>query len=280
MTFKDLLVHVDNSEAGQKRMDFALDLAEGHGAHLVGIGFSPVGMVPYYGSPDLVMPAPMDYFTQLGEEAQRGLDAFTEKGNRRGLSIETRLIEASSIDFPREFALHALHVDISVLGQPENADGVAGQGALLEHILFATGRPVLAVPHIGADTAAPETVMVAWDGSPPAARAVNDALPFLQAAKKTIVFVARPEERSAIHGDAPGADMALHLARHGVTAEVAHAAGDEIDVGNLMLSRAADFGADMLVMGAYSHSRLREFVLGGVTKTIIGEMTVPVLMAH
>jgi nucleotide-binding universal stress UspA family protein len=123
-------------------------------------------------------------------------------------------------------------------------------------------------------------VVVAWDASREAARAVSDALPILEKASSVTVVTVNPRERDYGHGDVPGADIAVYLARHGVKVDVQRIDARDIDVGNMLLSHVANDSADLLVMGAYGHSRLREVVLGGATRTILGEMTVPVLMSH
>ncbi len=281
MTIKDLLVHVDLSKAGKARTEYAFGLAEAYRAHVIGVGFSPLGIVPYYGAPDLVMPVPVEYFQSLRDEAKKALDDFMTEGERRGVSVETRLIESSTIDLPDEMTMHARYVDLAVVGQPEQSEGMAGpQHALIEELLFSSGRPVLVVPWAGKGNPAPKTVMVAWDASGTAARALADAMPILKEAKKVVVLVATEGGPSA-HGDEPGADVALHLARHNVEVEARHIpTGSDISVADLLLSQASDIGAEMIVMGGYHHSRVREFIIGGVTRTIIDTMTVPVLMSH
>lgn len=281
MTIKDLLVHVDLSKAGKARTEYAFGLAEAYGAHVIGVGFSPLGIVPYYGAPDLVMPVPVEYFQSLRDEAQKALDDFTTVGKRRGLSVETRLIESSTIDLPDEMAMQARYVDVAVVGQPEESEGMAGpQHALIEELLFNSGRPVLVVPWAGKGNPTPKTIMVAWDASGTAARALADAMPILKKAKKVVVLVATGARQGA-HGDEPGADVALHLARHNVEVEARHIpTGSDISVADLLLSQASDLGVEMIIMGGYHHSRVREYIIGGVTRTIIDTMTVPVLMSH
>ena len=280
MGLKDLLVHVDTSDAGLSRIDYAMALAEAHDAHLAGIVLSPLASLPHAGGLQLKAPPPVEYFKAFEEKAQSALDQFSNHGQRRGVAVETRLIEGAGIELSRRLAVHARHADISIIGQPNGNGASSDQLALFEDLLFSTGRPILLVPYIGAPSEPPGTVMVAWDGSATASRAVHDALPLLVGAKSVIVFVAEAAKRGADHGEDPGSDIALHLARHGVETEVSRVSGSDIDVGNLLLSRAADFGADLIVMGGYHHSRLREYFLGGVTRTILEEMTVPVLMAH
>jgi nucleotide-binding universal stress UspA family protein len=134
------------------------------------------------------------------------------------------------------------------------------------------------VPYIHKEPIKLDRVLVCWDGSVTAARAIGDAMPFLERAGKVEVIIVSGEEAKS--GEVPGADMGAHLARHGIKVEVKQIVAADEDVGNTILSYAADFGASFLVMGGYGHSRLREFVLGGATRGILESMTVPALMAH
>jgi nucleotide-binding universal stress UspA family protein len=136
------------------------------------------------------------------------------------------------------------------------------------------------VPYIGIKTAPGKHAIVAWNGSREAARAVNDALPILRGADQVEVMCANPDRGELGDADLPGADLCLHLARHGVKAEAQTLVASDLEIGDLLLSRAADHGADLIVMGAYGHARWREVVLGGVTRQLLEQMTVPVLMSH
>jgi nucleotide-binding universal stress UspA family protein len=164
-----------------------------------------------------------------------------------------------------------------VLGQDDPEGENAG---VLEAVLFDSGRPVLAIPFAGKFTTIGKRVLVGWNASREASRAVHDALPLLAKAESTTVFLANPKRGLGAHGDEPGADIARHLARHGLKVDVAKAAADDVSDSTLLLNHASDMGADLLVMGAYGHSRLREFILGGVTRSLLREMTVPVLLSH
>jgi nucleotide-binding universal stress UspA family protein len=138
---------------------------------------------------------------------------------------------------------------------------------------------VIVVPFIRAAATIGERVLVAWDGGREAARAVNDALPILERAKSVTVLSVNPASEDGSRRE-PGADISLHLARHGVKVEAQRRITTEISAGDAILNEIASKGSDLLVMGAYGHSRLRELVLGGVTRQILGSMTVPVLMSH
>ena len=263
MAIKDLLIHVDLSGAAEARTDYALALAEAQGALPIGIAHTPAGA------------------DSLRGHARLALSNFTRAGERLGLTVETRAIECSPADLPPEITCHAHHTDLAVIGQP-GAEGANDslQTAIFEELLFQSGRPVLVVPWAGKSNPTPRTVMVAWDASGRAARALADALPILRDANKVVVLVATGDEPGD-HGDEPGSDIALHLARHGINVEARCVPlGRDIHTADLLLSQAADLGAEMMIMGGYHHSRVREFILGGVTRKVMKTMTLPVLMSH
>ncbi len=147
-----------------------------------------------------------------------------------------------------------------------------------EGVLFESGRPVIFVPYIQKAPLKLDRVMVCWDGSRVATRAIADAMPLLQKAKKVEIVVVSDKGSKA--DEAPGADLAKHLARHDLQVELKRITSPDIDVASTVLSYAADSNADMIVMGGYGHSRLREFILGGMTRSMLESMTVPVLMSH
>jgi nucleotide-binding universal stress UspA family protein len=175
--------------------------------------------------------------------------------------------------------LHGRYFDLTVVGQGIDLDDPTGALTVLpEELALSIGRPVLVVPRYGTFPALGDHVLVAWNASREAARAVNDALPFLRRAQRVTVLSVDPGD----HPDQriPSADITLHLARHGVNAVAAQTRSADISVGDTLLSRAADIEADLIVCGAYGHSRLREMVLGGATRHLLQHMTVPVLMSH
>jgi len=164
-----------------------------------------------------------------------------------------------------------------VVGQPER-EHPAPEEIVDEGALFESGRPVIVVPFIHKGALKLDRVMVCWDGSRAATRAIADSLPLITKAKQVeVVIVANGRAKS---DEVPGADLGQHLARHGLKVDVKRITSPDIDVASTILSYAADSSTDLIVMGGYGHSRLREFVLGGVTRGILESMTVPVLMSH
>jgi nucleotide-binding universal stress UspA family protein len=203
---------------------------------------------------------------------------FEDMAGKRQLTAEWRVAAGYATDGA---VLHGRYVDLVVLGQtdPDNGEAALFQPSA-EDVALAVGRPVLVVPYAGRFEECGRRVLVAWNASRAATRAVNDAMPLLAGAETVTVLSVDPNEDSRAHGDVPGMDIASHLARHGVKANVETTVSGGIGVGNVLLSRASDVGADLLVMGAYGHARVRELLLGGATRTILQSMTLPVLMAH
>lgn len=273
---RDIVVHVDSLAENSARVALACAVARDHGAHLAGVVVIHRPEIPGYARSQIgekVLAAVAEAARVDAEAAGR---KFSEQCNKAGVTAEARVDKG---DLVETLALHARYADLVIIGQTIGDD--SAEMSIADRLILNAARPVLVVPSAGKFAKVGETVMIAWDAGRQATRAVNDALPFLQKAKKVHVVSADPSQGRHAHGQVPGADIGLHLARHGVNAEVSTLAlGDDIDVGNALLSRAADFGADMIVMGAYGHARLRELVLGGVTRLMLKEMTVPVLMSH
>jgi nucleotide-binding universal stress UspA family protein len=184
-------------------------------------------------------------------------------------------------DVARVVALHARHADMTVLGQPDpDAPGGSLSMDIVERLLLDAGVPVLLIPYAGTFETIGSHAMLAWNGSRESARAVCDSLPFLEKGAEIAVLQVNPPSRKPADRDVAGADISVHLAGHGLKAVAAHVVAEDMKVGDMILSRAADAGADMIVIGAYGQSRLREMVLGGATRYILQHMIVPVLMSH
>ena len=209
--------------------------------------------------------------------AQASIDRFEALAKREGLSAEHRIIEASLGGAASLFGRIARRFDLAVVGQMD-PERMMPDDLLIESALFESGRPVVVVPYIQKAGLKLDRVMVCWDSSRNAARAIADALPFLKRGKMIeIVMVASGGGKT---DELPGVDLGEHLARHDLKVDVKRLVATDVDVANVILSHAADCGADFIVMGGYGHSRLREFVLGGATRGILESMTAPVLMAH
>lgn len=280
MRYKTILVHVDNSKRCPQRVELAASMAREHGAHLIGLyfAFSPVPF-PYVSRGDLREAATQVVQTHHERKAA-GEQTFTAITTRYGVSTEWR---APSSEFANQAApMHARYADLVIAGQLDESDEETYVAEhFLEHLVLNSGRPVLIVPYAGIVPARFERILLAWNASREAARAGTDALSLLRQAARVTVMSINPKVNEQKHGDIPGADIALFFARHGIKMEVASSmSSNDVETGELLLSRAADMTADLIVMGGYGHSRLQEWVMGGVTRTLLRDMTVPVLMSH
>jgi len=285
MAIKDILIHLTQDPRNAVRLKLAVALARDHGAHLTALYVVPAPLVPGYFQayvPDEVLNQQRATAQAAAEAAEAEFESVTESA---GVAAEWRSTEGA---FGDHADLHARYADLVVVGQrdPDTMSGSVYD--LAEELVMVAGRPVLAVPYAGEFKTVGVRVLVAWDGSREATRAVHDALPILERAKEVVVYRVNPHDADHL----PAADVAAHLARHGVKAEAHHTVSklprDEtavigprsIGIGDLLLSATMDFGSDLLVMGAYGHSRIRELVLGGSTRYVLQHMTVPVLMSH
>jgi nucleotide-binding universal stress UspA family protein len=281
MSYKTLLVHLDSSGSCGHRVAAALDLAERFDAHLVGLFVMADTLVPGYVMAQIPENARSAHRQTQEARADAAIAAFEEAARKAGRSVESRRAFAYAEAVPETLALHARYADLIVLGQHDPDDEGTLAPGTLEQCLLGAGRPVLTIPYVGTPKAGfGRRVLLAWDASREAARAASDALPLMTRADRVTVLTVNPQAARAAHGEEPGADIALVLSRHGVTAEAQSMTVREVGVDEAILSRLADEGSDLLVMGCYGHARLRELILGGTTRHILQHMTVPVLMTH
>ena len=274
---KDIVANLAVGVSRDVATDFAVSAAAMLDSHLTGIAFRYEPLVPLtdrYGFPAEVMDSQR---VENEKRAKAAMVAFDEAARRAAVSAQSRMLDVPVASAPDVFAKIARRFDLAIMGQSE-PDTPALERLLVEAALFDSGRPVLIVPYIQRSGLTLERVMVCWDGSRSAARAVADAMPLLVRAKATEVLTVASEPAKS--DEMPGANIAHHLARHGVKVEVDSIVTVETDVASTILSHAADISADVLVMGGYGHSRLREFVLRGVTRGVLGSMTLPTLMSH
>lgn len=285
MAMKDILVHLDGTPRAGVRLDVAARLAAADGAHLVGLHvIELLSPAPFYGDPGgladvrVVQEMRQKLREAATADAQSVEERFRERTRRDGIAGEWRLVEGRTAE---TVALHARYADLAILGQPDPTDEtLTSAGQIPTETLLSSGRPVLTLPYAGSIGALGERVLVAWKSSREAARAINDALPLLRRARSVTVLAINPRSGIAGDGDTPAADIALHLARHGVKAEAAHTVATGVSEGDALLNYANDMGADLIVAGGYGHSRLRELAFGGVTRTLLMTMTVPVFLSH
>lgn len=277
MGYKTILVHCDAGRRTAVRLKLACDLAGRFDAHMVGLHVRELFQAPAFTDAGPAMDSLYrSYETAVKAEEAMAAAAFRDAVAGKGISSEWSVTDGFVADI---LPAQARSADLVVVGQAEpGSPPTSTPRNLAEEVAMAGECPVLMVPYIGAAKPPGKTVMLCWNDSREAKRAATGALPLLKAADKTIILIidrkARPD------GEAPGADVARWLARHGVKVTVQHDTAADSDVGGVILSRAADHDIDLIVMGIYGHSRMRELVLGGASRTLLASMTVPLLVAH
>jgi len=274
---REIVVFVDARAEATGILEFTGALAQEHGAHLIGVFIQPE------------VPGPPSESFARGTGIQDVIDAhrarverseaehralFEEIVRRQGIRSEWRSVSYLSSDV----AEHAHYADLAVIARSAPAPQVAGTAGFVESLILTSARPVIMFPPHGTASRV-RRIVLGWNAGREAIRAVADALPFLVRAQAVEVLVVDPQRHPG-HGQEPGADIARHLARHGTTVEVLRLSSGGEGVGRVLLARAADFGADLLVMGAYGHSHLSEWMFGGVTRTVLREAGLPVLMSR
>ena len=280
MTYKTILVHCDAGRAAPARTELAAALAERHQAHLVGLHARPAFHPPVYDNGGFAMGMMFkDHEDALRESEAESSKIFAAALKGKAITSEWRSADGDADDL---LTVHARYADLTVVGQndPAATTRLPMPSDLPESVALATGRGVLVVPFSGASAAIGRNVLLCWNASRESGRAATEALPLLQTAAAVTVLVVGAKTSKSGHGAEPGADAAIWLGRHGVKVTVQRDVAADENVGSLILSRAMDHGCDVIVMGIYGHTRLRELVLGGASRTVLASMTVPVLMAH
>ncbi len=278
---RDILLYLNDDGHEAAHVAAAANLAKAYAARLIGLAVAE----PLAAHAEYLPPEALDRYREAWQTRNARLAAVFEAGVARfdisteWRSVEDLRVDRSAVDI---IAMQARYADLLVIGQidPDRpADLVPsdlpGQAAVM------AGRPVLTLPYAWEAKPIGRRVIIGWDGERESARAISDALPMLRNAEWVrVVVIGGQHGPSDQHGDMPGSDIAAHLARHGVNVEAASQATSDIPVADALLSAAADHSADLLVMGAYGRSRFREMVLGGTTRRILSEMTLPVLLSH
>src|SRR5580700_16049 len=274
----EIVVFIDGHTETSRILEFAGTLAQEHGARLISVFIQPepAATPPQMFARGQGIPKVIEaHEAQLQHIEADHRGQFEDIVRRHGIRSEWRSLPYLS----SEVGVHAYYADLVVIARPESAGQTAGPPGLAESLVLSSGRPIIVFPP-RATVSQVRRILVAWNATRESIRAVADALPLLVKAEAVEVLVVDHQRRPEGHGQEPGADIARHLARHGAQVEVRRVSSDGKDVGSLLLSQAAAFGADLLVMGAYGHTHLREWMFGSVTRTVLDEASLPVLMSR
>lgn len=278
MSPKDLVVMLEEEEGRQGRLDFAAALAERWQAHLIAtFVVARLDLNRHAGfavGPGLAHML-QNYWSEVARATAETREMFDAALSRRGLTGEWRISENES---PEELMLHARHASLAIVGPPSRGDRAMTTLGLSESVIVGSGRPTILLPTNWPAERMARRIVIGWNGGREATRAIGDAMPFLRSAEAVHLVVVPEAKAQGLYGAEPGADMARHLARHGVTVDLNQY--DGTDAGSVLLDRCRASDADMLVIGAVGRSRIGEFIFGGATRTILGDAELPVLLSR
>jgi nucleotide-binding universal stress UspA family protein len=275
---REIVVFADGRTEGAGILEFAAVMAEEHDAHLIGVFMQSE---PTVTEPETfargtgILDVIETHRAQLESIETDHRVLFEDIVRRHGIRSEWRSLPYLS----SQVGVHAYYADLAIVPRPDPGGETAGPPGLAESLVLSSGRPIIIFPPRCAVSRI-RRILLGWNARREAIRAVADSLPLLIKADAVEVLVVNHERHSAVHGQEPGADIARHLARHGAQVEVRRLSAAGEDVGRLLLSQAAAFGADLVVMGAYGHSYLSQWMFGSVTRTVLGEASLPVLMSR
>lgn len=281
MTYRTIVVHLGEAARVDELLDVAMPLARRHRAHLVGMTVLPAPLIASFGLPDSPAPVLMeDYRRAYIAECERIRARFVERAGAAGVDWEFMLEDGWATSVAQTMLDAAGAADLIVAGQPGTGSPGYEQVDIADRLILESGRPVVLVPRQSRCATVGKRVVVGWNRRREAARAVFDAMPLLRLAQEVRVVCVQEGEAVASAGDAATMRVAAGLRRQGVACSAVGVPAADGEVGAVLLHEAAMFSADLLVMGCYGHSRLREFVLGGATRHVLSNMRLPVLMAH
>lgn len=281
MSWKDILVIVSEAEADEPALALGEALAnQCPDCHLAAAFLTPLPDEPLAYEPTVVAGVWAELLGRARQEAEAERRKVEARLRRSAAEIDLRNAEALSRDLGRVAAVHARYADVAIMTRPQDGAGAELREEIVEGVLFHSGRPALIAPPGWQGSGIGKRVVVAWDASREATRALSEAQSILEKAEQIAVVTVDAKPKMFGHGDQPGANIAAHLSRRGLPAEVRNVDSMGRSASLAILEEAVALGADLVVMGGYAHSRLRELVFGGATRELLRSATVPLLMAH
>jgi nucleotide-binding universal stress UspA family protein len=280
MTYKTISVSLNEISRAEPLLNFAGDLAQDQDAHLVGLYVIPAVRI-YPDISGAVAPVVIEEYREFFQNrSEQVREIFEDITRRMGLRSEWRSVNSSSPLISDSTIDHGRESDLIIVSEVCSPDETGIEADFMERIVMASGRPVLLVPKSGVVRPLQGNALVGWNGSREAARAAFDAIPLLKRMDKVTIIWVDPQKVFEAPGAVPGAELAVVLARHGISAVAEGFSTAGLSEGQALSMRARDLGANLLVMGAYGHTRLREYVFGGATRFMLNEVLIPTLMSH
>lgn len=279
MDFKNLLIHLDHSSGCQNRLTTAFDLAKTFDAKLNGLFVVPDYVVPSYVEAQISVDLITDVTEKAIARAKEKLAEYQKLADDAGVSMTSQVVEGQVIPILRE---HSKYADLLLLGQDQPDDPDNASYGLADALLFEGGCACIVVPHSGKLAAPGKRVLLTWNASRESARALREAMPFLTRAESVVVLSSEPDDGSddIARGHPHAQELLRLLESHGIDAVSSGISDPDISASDAIIGQAADMNADLIVMGAYGHARLREIILGGVTRDLLKQSTLPLLLAH
>lgn len=275
MAYKDILVYLDDGASNMERVKTAFALAAESNAHLTGVTLSSLKPAHLKISDKTVLAQ------KSAEEAERRVKEFTEMAKEKNISVSTRIIHRQKSDAAERLAQVARNFDLVILRQANpKYPNHATVEEIARQVILLSGRPVFFMPYIGAHRIPCQNALIAWDGTPTASRAVHDALPLLKTIGKVFILVVQEGKKKTAPGELLADDLAAHLQHHGVNAIVKRVSSGTFDVQTVILNQIAENDIDILVMGGYGTPSLKQKIFGGVTSSLLQNMTIPLIMSH
>lgn len=280
MSLKDILTIIISAEADAPAIAMAEQLAAAHDAHLAAAFLTALPDEPLAYEPTVVAGVWAELLARARSQAAAERARVDARLLQSGRPVEMRTAEALARDLGRVAAVHARYADLAVLTRPAAGESADMRSDLIEGVLFHAGRPALIVPPDWSGGSIGRNIVIAWDASREATRAVADARPFLEKCAKATILTIDAKPKAFGHGEAPGANIAAHLSRLGIAVTVRNADSLSRPIGKAIIEETTTLVGDLLVMGAYRHSRLQERLFGGATRELLEHARIPLLLAH
>lgn len=274
MQYKDILLYLDDGDSNAVRVEAVLGLAREHGAQVTGVTLSTLK------PPHVIVSAANVLKEMCQQAAEERVKTFIESAEAVGVSARSHIIQGNESTAARKMAQYARNFDLVVLRQANpSREHAALVDAIAEQVILLSGRPVFFMPYIGAHRIPLKKAAIAWDGTPAATRSVHDALPILVGLDQVMILIIEGKQKTA-KGELLADGLVEHLGNHGVNAIVNRRPKGDAEVPIIILNEIADNDIDVLVMGGYGTPSLKQKIFGGVTRTLLSSMIVPVMMSH
>lgn len=275
MAYKDILVYIDEGDSNQERVNTAINMAKVHNARLTGITLSAL-------QPEHLKIKEAKAIKNIClQEAEKRMQEFSEQVKSEGIETEFRIIKGNPGKAALQLAKIARNFDLVILRQANpNNRNYSIMELVAEEVILLSGRPVFFMPYIGAHRIPCQKAMIAWDGTPAATRSVHDALPILTGMESVVILVVQEGKQKTAKGELLVDDLAKHLQRHGSNPVIRRVMAGTFDVPTVILNEIAENDIDIMIMGGYGTPNLKQKIFGGVTRTILSTMIIPVIMSH